>query len=47
MAGYLYPGFNSTPTLNGIKEKKKLGTRLAETTKWWVDTEPQGLSRLR
>ncbi|EPQ3192417.1 oxygenase MpaB family protein, partial [Acinetobacter baumannii] len=46
MAGYLYPGFNQPLILTGAL-KKEAGTRLAETTKWWVDiTEPQGLSRL-
>ena len=46
MAGYLYPGFNQPLILTGAL-KKEAGTRLAETTKWWVDiTEPQGLFRL-
>ncbi len=46
MAGYLYPGFNQPLILTGAL-KKEAGTRLAETTKWWVDiTEPQGLERL-
>jgi len=46
MAGYLYPGFNQPLILTGAL-KKQAGTRLAETTKWWVDiTEPQGLERL-
>ncbi|MEK5760821.1 oxygenase MpaB family protein, partial [Acinetobacter variabilis] len=38
--------FNQPLILTGAL-KKEAGTRLAETTKWWVDiTEPQGLSRL-
>ncbi len=46
MVGYLYPGFNQPLILTGAL-KKQAGTRLAETTKWWVDiTEPQGLKRL-
>lgn len=45
MAGYLYPGFNQPLVLTGAL-KKQAGTRLAETTKWWVDiTEPNGLER--
>ncbi|MCX2581908.1 hypothetical protein OQ641_29265, partial [Klebsiella pneumoniae] len=36
MAGYLYPGFNQPLILTGAL-KKEAGTRLAETTKWWVD----------
>jgi len=45
MTGYLYPGFNQPLILTGAL-KKQAGTRLAETTKWWVDiTEPDGFSR--
>ena len=45
MAGYLYPGFNQPLMLTGAL-KKQAGTRLAETTKWWVDiTEPNSLQR--
>ena len=45
MAGYLYPGFNQPLMLTGAL-KKQAGTRLAETTKWWVDiTEPHSLQR--
>ncbi|WP_343682869.1 oxygenase MpaB family protein [Acinetobacter baylyi] len=45
MAGYLFPGFNQPLMLTGAL-KKQAGTRLAETTKWWIDiTEPNGLQR--
>ena len=45
MTGYLYPGFNQPLILTGAL-KKQAGTRLAETTKWWVDiTEPDGFDR--
>ena len=45
MAGYMYPGFNQPLVLTGAL-KKQAGTRLAETTKWWVDiTEPNGFER--
>lgn len=45
MAGYLYPGFNQPLLLTGAL-KKQAGTRLAETSKWWVDiTEPDALQR--
>lgn len=45
MAGYLYPGFNQPLLLTGALNQQA-GTRLAETTKWWVDiTEPNGLER--
>ena len=41
MTGYLYPGFNQPLVLTGAL-KKQAGTRLAETTKWWVDITEQG-----
>ncbi|MGL5159692.1 MAG: oxygenase MpaB family protein, partial [Acinetobacter junii] len=42
MAGYMYPGFNQPLILTGAL-KKQAATRLAETTKWWVDiTEKEG-----
>lgn len=45
MAGYLFPGFNQPLMLTGAL-KKQAGTRLAETTKWWIDiTEHNGLQR--
>lgn len=45
MAGYLFPGFNQPLMLTGALNKQA-GTRLAETTKWWIDiTEPNGLKR--
>ncbi|APR71674.1 DUF2236 domain-containing protein [Acinetobacter haemolyticus] len=45
MTGYMYPGFNQPLILTGAL-KKQAGTRLAETTKWWVDiTEPDGFTR--
>lgn len=45
MAGYLYPGFNQPLMMTGALNKQA-GTRLAETTKWWIDiTEPNGLNR--
>ena len=45
MTGYLYPGFNQPLVLTGAL-KKQAGTRLAETTKWWVDiTEQDGFER--
>ncbi|HQZ58438.1 MAG TPA: DUF2236 domain-containing protein, partial [Acinetobacter sp.] len=45
MTGYMYPGFNQPLVLTGAL-KKQAGTRLAETTKWWVDiTEQDGFSR--
>ena len=45
MTGYMYPGFNQPLVLTGAL-KKQAGTRLAETTKWWVDiTEPDGFER--
>ena len=45
MTGYLYPGFNQPLVLTGAL-KKQAGTRLAETTKWWIDiTEADGLQR--
>ena len=45
MAGYLYPGFNQPLMLTGALNKQA-GTRLAETTKWWMDiTEATGLMR--
>ena len=45
MAGYLFPGFNQPLMLTGAL-KKQAGTRLAETTKWWIDiTESNGLQR--
>jgi hypothetical protein len=45
MAGYLYPGFNQPLVLTGALNQQA-GTRLAETTKWWIDiTEPNGLER--
>ena len=45
MIGYLYPGFNQPLVLTGAL-KKQAGTRLAETTKWWVDiTEQDGFER--
>lgn len=45
MAGYLFPGFNQPLMLTGALNKQA-GTRLAETTKWWMDiTEDQGLQR--
>lgn len=45
MAGYLFPGFNQPLMMTGALNKQA-GTRLAETTKWWVDiTEPNGLQR--
>ncbi|CAB1219992.1 hypothetical protein SFB21_2486 [Acinetobacter bouvetii] len=45
MAGYLFPGFNQPLMLTGALNKQA-GTRLAETTKWWIDiTEPNGLER--
>ena len=46
MVGYLFPGFNQPLMLTGALNKQA-GTRLAETTKWWVDiTEDRGLERL-
>jgi hypothetical protein len=46
MVGYLFPGFNQPLMLTGALNKQA-GTRLAETTKWWVDiTEECGLERL-
>lgn len=46
MSGYLFPGFNQPLILTGAL-KQQVGTRLAETTKWWVDvTEPEGLKRM-
>lgn len=46
MVGYLFPGFNQPLMLTGALNKQA-GTRLAETTKWWVDiTEERGLERL-
>lgn len=45
MAGYMYPGFNQPLILTGAL-KKQAATRLAETTKWWVDiTEKEGFER--
>ena len=45
MAGYMYPGFNQSLILTGAL-KKQAATRLAETTKWWVDiTEKEGFER--
>ena len=45
MAGYMFPGFNQPLVLTGAL-KKQAGTRLAETTKWWVDiTEKDGFER--
>ncbi|MEN3980259.1 oxygenase MpaB family protein [Acinetobacter sp. CWB-B33] len=45
MAGYLFPGFNQPLMMTGALNKQA-GTRLAETTKWWIDiTEPDGLKR--
>ncbi|WP_374668376.1 oxygenase MpaB family protein [Acinetobacter sp.] len=45
MAGYLFPGFNQPLMMTGALNKQA-GTRLAETTKWWMDiTEPNGLER--
>ena len=45
MTGYLYPGFNQPLVLTGAL-KKQAGTRLAETTKWWMNvTEHDGLQR--
>lgn len=45
MTGYMYPGFNQPLVLTGAL-KKQAGTRLAETTKWWVDiTEKNGFER--
>ena len=45
MAGYMFPGFNQPLILTGAL-KKHAATRLAETTKWWVDvTEPNGFDR--
>lgn len=45
MAGYLYPGFNQPLMMTGALNKQA-GTRLAETTKWWMDiTESNGLRR--
>lgn len=45
MAGYLYPGFNQPLMMTGALNKQA-GTRLAETTKWWMDiTEPNALMR--
>lgn len=45
MTGYMYPGFNQPLVLTGALNKQA-GTRLAETTKWWVDiTEQDGFER--
>ena len=45
MAGYMYPGFNQSLILTGAL-KKQAATRLAETTKWWVDiTEKECFER--
>lgn len=45
MAGYLMPGFNQPLIATGAL-KQNASTRLAETTKWWIEiTEPQGLER--
>ncbi|OUY07767.1 oxygenase MpaB family protein [Acinetobacter populi] len=45
MAGYMFPGFNQPLILTGAL-KQQVGTRLAETTKWWIDiTERNGLER--
>ncbi|AXY61469.1 oxygenase MpaB family protein [Acinetobacter sp. WCHAc010052] len=45
MTGYMYPGFNQPLVLTGAL-KKQAGTRLAETTKWWIDiTEENGFER--
>lgn len=45
MTGYMYPGFNQPLVLTGAL-KKQAGTRLAETTKWWIDiTEEKGFER--
>lgn len=45
MAGYLFPGFNQPLMMTGALNKQA-GTRLAETTKWWIDiTEEHGLQR--
>lgn len=45
MAGYMFPGFNQPLLLTGAL-KKQAGTRLAETTKWWIDiTEKNGFER--
>lgn len=40
MMGYLYPGFNQPLILTGALSKNA-GTRLAETTKWWMDITEQ------
>lgn len=45
MTGYMYPGFNQPLVLTGALNKQA-GTRLAETTKWWIDiTEQDGFER--
>ncbi|MCH7337820.1 oxygenase MpaB family protein [Acinetobacter sp. NIPH 2699] len=45
MTGYMYPGFNQPLLLTGALNKQA-GTRLAETTKWWIDiTEQDGFER--
>lgn len=46
MIGYLYPGFNQPLVVDRRIKEKQAGTRLAETTKWWVDiTEQDGFER--
>ena len=45
MAGYMYPGFNQPLILTGALQKQA-GTRLAETTRWWMDiTEANAFER--